>query len=90
MQKKTFRKHCDDGLKSFIQKQQKHKNEQNTKYLGQRSLEIASDKSDLEFNMAKVKQSDRHSPEKVIKCKYARHFQTSKSEALAMEELKLY
>ena len=67
MQKKTFRKHCDDGLKSFIQKQQKHKNEQNTKYLGQRSLEIASDKSDLEFNMAKVKQSDRHSPEKVIK-----------------------
>ena len=37
--------------------------------------------------MAKVKQSDRHSPEKVIKCKYARHFQTSKSEALAMEEL---
>ena len=37
--------------------------------------------------MAKVKQSDRHSPEKEIKCKYARHFQTSKSEALAIEEL---
>ena len=53
-------------------------------------LEIIRDserKERSEFNMAKVKQSDRHSPEKVIKCKYARHFQTSKSEALAMEEL---
>ena len=53
-------------------------------------LEIIRDserKERSEFNMAKVKQSDRHSPEKVIKCEYARHFQTSKSEALAMEEL---